>query len=403
MIIPSENLHKYLLVVSHGIFFEPVNIGTKHYRIDLVAKLPTEIIKFISVGSSIFLSIKLVPIRNCFALCTTFAVEDDPEAMFYILRTHDPVNIDIIVEFLEQNQIELHTFDELNRNIATFKGSIAVDCSNIKNLQYMKPLIVELLDQERSLIIEHFEREIAHNSSILRLIRFKLDKIDNPNWYHTRFIADAPKHDHNRFEEPYNLCDNDPGKQFEINLTRLLSEIFDPESLFPSPFGATPDSENREFIDIVADGKDYLCFFEAKVTDITPTSIHRSTERRVGSLEKKIQKATRQLRGAYKNAIHNGILTLGTDTINKEIKVSIFSNIHLIIVISEVHPDLTNSDVIENVISLANELNVSVHVLDLHTLSMHVKQCKDVKEFGEILNNRWILSLKHNIIKFRDE
>ena len=144
MIIPSETLHTYLSNVSHGIFFETVNIGTERSKVDLVAKLPTEIIKSIYHRSSTFLSMKLIPINNSLALCTILFVKDDPEAMFYTSCTHSPKNIDIIIQFLNQRKTELHTFDELNRNVASFECSISVPDSLIENLIESKPHICQL-------------------------------------------------------------------------------------------------------------------------------------------------------------------------------------------------------------------------------------------------------------------
>lgn len=402
MIIPSETLHTYLLKVSHGIFFETVDIGTEHSKVDLVAKLPTEIIKSIYHISSTFLSMKLVPINNSLALCSILLVKDDPEAMFYTSCTHSPKNIDVIIQFLDQGKTELHTFDELNRCVASFEYSFSVPESLIENLIEIKPRICKLTDNEINTIFRNLEKELSQDASTLKLIRFEFKKCNTITINHYPQVANPPIYDPNRFKDTYNIEDSNQGRQFEINLTRLLGKIFNSNCLFPSPFKATPDSKNREFIDLVVVWDDYLLFFEAKAHAITTASSQRSTELRVSDIEKQIQKAINQLRGAYRKAVHNGILTLKTASSNREINLSLFS-IHLIIVVSEVHPDLAKSDVVSDVISLGKELAVGVHVMDLHALSAHRINCNDAREFVELLNRRWMLSLSHNIIIFGDE
>lgn len=402
MIIPSENLYMHLLNVSRGIFFEIVNIDTKYSNVDLVAKLPAEIIKSICLGSSTFLSIKFIPIRNSLALCTILAVEDDPKAMLYVCRTHSPKDVDRIIQFLNQDQIELHVFDELNRNVASFKGFVSVPDSIIKNLLHVKPSICQLSDEEITTILLNLEEKLSKDGLGLKLIRFDFKNEIAPNFYHCHTIANAPIYDSNRFNDPYHIRDSNQGRQFEINLTHLLSKIFDSDCLFPSPFGATPNSQNREFIDLVVVWEDNLLFFEAKASAITFASLQRSTKRRVNNIEKKIKKAISQLRGAYKKAVYNGILTLKSTSCTREIDLSLFS-VHLIIIVSEVHPDLAKSDVVTDVLSLGKEVALGVHVLDLQALSSHIIHCKDANEFIKLLNLRWKLSLKYDTIYFRDD
>jgi hypothetical protein len=89
MLIPSENLSNTLPEVSGGIFFERVNVGTEYAKVDIIAKLPTEIIKYIYFGTSVFFSIRLIPVRDCLAFCTILVVEDDPENMFYLSNRYE--------------------------------------------------------------------------------------------------------------------------------------------------------------------------------------------------------------------------------------------------------------------------------------------------------------------------
>ena len=404
MIIPSKTLNHNLSKISHGVFFESVNVGSKRAKIDLIAKLPTEIIKHIYLGTPTFISIRLIPIKNCFALCTILSVEDDPNAMFFLSRTYNPKDVNLIIQFLNQNEIELHAFDELNRNVVSFKSSFSVPDKIIETLVQFKPIICQLTDQEIRLILLKLEKEFANNdTSELKLIRFDFINYSNkPTFYHYPTGCDNPIFDPDRFNDPYKIDDGNQGRQFEINLVRLLSKIFDSKSLFPSPFGATPDSANRELIDLVAVWEKSLLLFEVKASAITPTSAQRSTERKVKNIEKQIRKAIRQLRGAYKKGIYNEVLTLKTISRTKEIKMSLYS-VHLIIIVSEVHPDLDESKIVSEVISLGTELGLGVHVLDFQALTNHIRHCKDRNDFLMLLDRRWNLSLNNNALTFIDE
>lgn len=405
MLIPSENLSNSLSEVSGGIFFETVNVGTEYAKVDMIAKLPTEIIKYIYFGTSVFFSIRLIHVRDCSALCTILVVEDDPKNMFYLSRTHGPEDIDLVVQFLNQDEIELHAFDELNRNVASFKGTVSVSDTIVKDLVQVKPIICNLTALEIKIILRDLAKKLAQNDvSALKLIQFEFKNCHTKplSFYHYPPAADGPIYDPNRFKDPYEINNSNQGRQFEINLTRLLRKTFNYDSLFPSPFGAILDSKNREFIDLVAVLEDYLLFFEAKASAITLTSTQRNTERRVSNIEKQIRKAIRQLRGAYKKGINNGVLTLKTVSRTKEIRISHFS-VHLIIIVSEVHPDLAKSNIIKEVISLGKELDVGVHVLDFQALNVYIRDSKDAKEFVTLLDHRWNLSLENKILIFNDE
>ena len=402
MLIPSKTLHTYLLNVAHGMFFETVNIGTEYSKVDIAAKLPTEIIKHIFCGTSTFLSMKLIPIRNSLALCTFLAVEDDPNNMFYIGCTHSPKNIDIVIQFLNQGKTHLHIFDELNRNVSSFDVSFYVSDDVIKNIHDVTPRICQLTAKEIKIIFHKVEGELSQDSSTLKAIRFEFNDRNEINFIQHPPVANAPIYDPNRFKYPYHISDNNQGRQFEINLTHLLSKIFGIGCLFPSPFKATQNSMNREFIDLVVVWENCLLFFEAKANSITPESTQRSTKRRVLSVEKQIKKAIRQLRGAYRKAAYDGILTLRTVSSNIEINLSLFST-HLIIIVSEVHPDLDKSDIVGEIISLGKELAVGVHLMDFHTLSTHIRKSSSAREFVDILNCRWTISMNHNTIFFKYE
>jgi hypothetical protein len=248
MLIPSTKLKLAMQEVAAGLFFESVNYSKK---VDLAVKMPTEVIKFLYFGVKSYFSVRLIPTRKGLALYTSIAVEDDPDAMFYLIRSHHPNDTKLISRFLFQDEIELHAFDELDRNIASFKGKALFASGNAKSFVKLKPLIAKLTAQEIAAISDYLQREFVTDTSGLRMIELNLFKQETPSFWHVSELANPPSTDPDRFTLPYNILDQDQGKQFEINLTRVFGRLYDAGDIFPSPWGVTPTTTDREFIDLV--------------------------------------------------------------------------------------------------------------------------------------------------------
>ena len=399
MLIPSAKLHSALLQTSFGLFWEETE---PHKSIVLAPKLPTDIIKHIYLGVSVYLSTGFLPIRGGLAMCSTLAVADDPDAMFFIQRTHDPSDTELLARFYEQRQIELHPFDELNRNIASFKCEISVPFSKVDQLRRITPLVRELSDEERLSIFRHLEEIFAQDASPLKEIELTILEKESPFWHHVHIPANAPINEPKRFNQPYFIGDEDQGKQLEINLARLLSSVFDENNLFASPFGVTQDTENREFTDLLAVDSAGLLVIEAKAKAVTTESLSQNNERRVKNIAKQVEKALRQLRGAYREALQEKLLTLRSQTEIRQVALADLP-IHLIVLVSENHPDLAKMDIPDKVIELGEELGVGVHIFDLNGLSKLIRRCRDTQELMSLLDRRWEIASEHRVIKFADE
>jgi hypothetical protein len=116
---------------SSGFFFEAVDDDTK---VILAAKIPTEVVRYMGLDAPVYISFRKASHGLTELLCSTFAVEDDPEAMFFLYRTHHDSEIALIRRFLQQDEIEIHAFDELNRNIASFLGQLEFDTENVSRI-----------------------------------------------------------------------------------------------------------------------------------------------------------------------------------------------------------------------------------------------------------------------------
>ena len=393
-------LHRALLQTSFGLFWEETE---PWQRVVLVAKLPSESIRHIFLGVPVYLATGFLPISDGLALCSTLAIEDDPEDLFFVQRTHEPSDTELLARFYEQNEIEFHLFDELNRNVTSFKCKITVPPSKAGVLRRVSPLLRKLSDEEILAIFRHLKRVFEQDQTPLKKMELIIVEKETRFFHHVHEPANPPIYDPKRFEEAYHINDEDQGKQLEITLTRMLAALFRRDDLFPSPIiEAAQQTENREFIDLVAVDKTGLLIIEAKARAVTRQSISRKKERRIRSLSKRIHKALRQLRGAYRQALQEKRIVLKTQTETREINLEGL-DVHLIVLVSENHPDLGQTDVSTKVVELGRELDVGVHILDLNGLWCLIWRCRGVQELMRLLNRRWKLSSEHNIIKFADE
>jgi hypothetical protein len=399
MLIPSIKLKSELLQTSFGLFWEETE---PNKSVVLAPKLPTDIIKHIFLGVPIYISTGFLPIRGGLAMCSTLAIADDPDAMFYIQRTHEPSDTEILAHFYEQRQIELYPFDELNRNIASFKCEMSVPSSKVDKLRRITPLVQKLSNEDRQAIFHHLESVFSHNASPLKEIELTILEKESLFWHHVHVPANAPTNELNRFNQPFFVDDEDQGKQLEINIARFLATIFYEKDLFASPFGVTQDTESREFTDLIAVDSAGLLIIEAKAKAVTTKSLSQNSERRVKNIAKQVDKALRQLRGAYREALHDKFLTLKSQT---EIRQVVLTGlpIHLIVLLSENHPDLDKTDIPGKVIELGEELGVGVHIFDLNGLGNLIRRCRDTQDLISFLNRRWSLSYEQRVIKFADE
>lgn len=221
------------------------------------------------------------------------------------------------------------------------------------------------------------------------------------SWHHVDVPAIAPSNDPKRFERAYQLEDTDQGQQLEIILTRLLSSVFRTEDLYASPFEVTQNTARREFTDLLAICSSGLLIIESKARAVTEHTKAQKTERRVINIAKQIDKALRQLRGAYREALSNGVLVLRNDLQTRSVVLDGLK-VHLIVLVSENHADLKDTDTPNKVLDLGNELNAGVHILDLNELSKVIRKCNSPDKIITLLDRRWQASSEHRIIKFAD-
>lgn len=169
-----------LMDASWGIFFEKVNMSE---RIDLVTKLPSDIIDSILSGASCYLANGGFFISRKLFVCATFAVEDDPPSMFYLSRIRELADKNILSLFFGQREFQLHIFNESNQNIVSFAASISVPKSDIKGLHDIEMKAEEVSQQQNEEAQNYLENIFSNNPSSLRSIKLNLENPEIHRFY----------------------------------------------------------------------------------------------------------------------------------------------------------------------------------------------------------------------------
>jgi hypothetical protein len=80
--IPSHEVRAKVLQVQTGFFLDRALVGPDSFEIQFIVKIPFEVIGTVHHGARIFLWSGVGGARE--TLATTFTVEDDPDASFYL-------------------------------------------------------------------------------------------------------------------------------------------------------------------------------------------------------------------------------------------------------------------------------------------------------------------------------
>lgn len=407
-LIPPRELYFKLRRISSGYFFTPVDDGKK---VILAAKLPTEIIMHTYQGAPIYFSFGAVPIlgdqldsRNLVPF-STFSVADDPQAMFCIWRAHDREQVGNVIRFLQQDELELYTFDELNRNVASYRGQVSTSATIVSELGSLAKYLVDPRPEQEYAVLSFLEEQISDTASAivshLRDGEFSIQDRSKLEITEIETPADAPRDDVDRFTESMNIARDDIGRQFEVRLTRLLARIFDPGEIIVSGRTKLSDSGDREYIDVVIGSPYGTCLIEAKAR-VVKAPASQTTGRIVSNIQKDISKALRQLRGALRKLSSGGHVQLQTATSVRELTRSA-GPLHLIIALSEIHPDIALTEAPRDVIELGLETSAGVHVMDLGRLQKVIMHCSEPQDFFHYLDSRWEVSVREGTIFFVEE
>ena len=181
-----------------------------------------------------------------------------------------------------------------------------------------------------------------------------------------------------------------PGPSRERDIAVLLSRVFPAESIHLNPFRA---DTARELTDVMVVTDREILFVEAKDSPNTAISLSRSLERKRQAVQKHIEKATKQLRGALSYAQHRRGVTI--QTTNGPVTVPLDGRQLLgLVVVSEMFDDnqFANS---EPLLDLVDNLRLPVMLIDyagLHTITLNLRTPEG---FVDALHNLFDVAIEH--------
>lgn len=170
------------------------------------------------------------------------------------------------------------------------------------------------------------------------------------------------------------ISDPDEGKLLEKEVFITLNSLFEP-NIYLSP-QVENIKGNREFTDVLAFSDFGIFLIESKALGVNNVTKERSMERKVKGLQKQVEKAIKQLVGAYKIMIaEKPIYSISGEQIHFDRTLPPCG----IILISELIPFGNWDDILLMLLKAMSENGVLLHLMDLNELMQFIGHSKGDK------------------------
>lgn len=366
MFMPSARNWEEMKFEAAGCWPLPINKGDEFA---LVTKMPVAAIKALYRSCPLSLTVARAETLDGVVLATTLTVFDDPAAPLMlsgILRhSEEQLAVDAI---LHLGETLIVFFDELSRPVARAHCKLgSIECTAACTLcdtpgQRYAGSWTQLLSDVLDEVQGHSDPKLAVTGKYspkfvtipLTLSNFETFKMA------TIGIGEVLE---------FRLDDPDEGHGLEQSTWHLLENLFEGRIHHSPQVG---DGVNRrELIDILTFCEAGLCSFETKAMAVLSTKLDRSTDRRLKSIQKQIDKAINQLVGAMKNlAGQPQLFTKKGAPLELPAEPGVIR--HGIVMISEMMPDLDWESIGARLIGASGQSNAMLHVLDLQELRVLV-------------------------------
>lgn len=371
MFMPSARNWEEMKYEAAGCWPLPINRGDEFA---LVTKMPASTIKAAYQSCPVSLTIARAETPEGVVLATTLKIEDDPSAPLMLSGVLRHAEEQLALEnILRTGRTLMVFFDELSRPIARAscvfsateraEASAMVDAAGSRYAGPWTPLLSDVLDE-----VQGFgDPQLAVPAKYApRFVTVPLTLSEFESQRSTTIgLTDALD---------FQLDDPDEGRGLEQSTWHLLEHLFEGR-IVHSP-QVREHSKLRELTDILTHCDAGMCLFESKVAAMLTTSLDRSTERRVKSVHKQIDKGIDQLVGAMRN------LTRGLPLVTKggaalELPSTVGTVHQGIVMVSEMLPGLDWEGVGQQLLDASNQSGAMLHVLDLRELRMLVGVSKN--------------------------
>lgn len=401
MFMPSARNWEEMKYEAAGCWPLPINSGDEFA---FITKMPTSTIKAAYRSCPVSLTVATAETPEGAVMATTLIVADDPGAPLMLTGAlrHEEEQI-ALENILRTGKTLVVFFDELSRPIARATCVLkqsgcakAIELFEAAGRKYVGPwtaLLSSVLDEVQAYADPQLavEQKFAPRFVTVPLLLSDFVTIKAT----TVGLTDVLD---------FRLDDPDEGHGLEQSTWHLLENLFE-GNIFHSPQVIEP-SKARELTDILARCNAGLCLFEAKAAAMLKTDPDRSTERRLKSVQKQIDKGIGQLVGALKNIRAELPLRTKKDESKQEESIDIKTDVGVIrqgiVMISEMLPGLDWESIGQQLLAASHESSAMLHVLDLQELRMLVGVSQDepvllvahlLRRF-EIMNER-----KHAMIR----
>lgn len=241
---------------------------------------------------------------------------DEPITLTTPLFAQDDLLADLIAVF-KQESFELYFFDEHDRELIGVRvtdPAVAQWAEAFSSCEFRVLDMAEVPDV-LSAISDWFSRRDEADDDAALAITFS-----EPLYPDDFVIIDAREEGFDFIaagSKPLSsLVREDPGPFQERDIVKLMSRLFPPEHILLNPFRT---DANTEFADVVVAHEDVVLIIQAKDSPNTPETLGRTLDRKRKAIESHLDKAVKQLRGAFSHMDSDDTLILRTPDAEAEI------------------------------------------------------------------------------------
>lgn len=399
MFMPSARNWEEMKYEAAGSWPLPINNGDEFA---IVTKMGTTSIKAVFRSCPVSLTVARAETPDGVVLATTLTVADDPSAALMLSGVlRHPEEQAALDHILRSGRTLMVFFDEASRPVARAEcvfdavpcqAALAmVEATGNRYAGAWTQLLSDVLDEVQG----HCDPQLAV-----------------PAKYSPTFVSipvSLSGFETNRITTiglggevlEFRLDDPDEGHGLEQSTWHLLENLF-AGSIFHSP-QVHEVADKRELTDILMHCEVGVCLIEAKAANALTTSLERTTERRVASVQKQIDKGIGQLVGAFRNLKAGLPLTTkvgATVTIPSSV-----GSIHQgIVMVSEMLPSLDWEAIASQLRDASEKAGAMLHVLDLRELRILVGiSCDNPEIFAAYLSHRFdiMTERQHALLRMR--
>ena len=399
MFMPSARNWEEMKYEAAGCWPLPINNGNEFA---IVTKMGTASIKAAYRCCPVSLTVARAETPDGVVLATTLTVADDPAAALMlsgVLRHPDEQLA--LEQILRTGRTLMVFFDEASRPVARAEcvlsaekceaASAMVDATGVRYAGAWTQLLSDVLDEVQG----HCDPQLAvpakYSPSFITI------PVTLSGFETTRMTTIGLGGEVLEFR----LDDPDEGHGLEQSTWHLLENLF-AGSILHSP-QVHEVAEQRELTDILMYCEAGLCLIEAKAANTLTTSLERTTERRVTSVQKQIDKGISQLVGALKN-LKAGLPLTTKAGAPVAISASVGSIRQGIVMVSEMLSGLDWEAIAEQLLAASEKSGAMLHILDLRELRILVGISHDNPVlFAAYLSHRFdiMTERKHALLRMR--